>query len=120
MTDKSKAPPKRMTMFSVESEDFIRFLREKGGGEEENCPVCKGPEWTIICPDDEGPVLRLGLPVRNREKTFFLSSIGYFCVNCGYIRTHLASVVHNWIQNNPAQDSDPVDDESLEQGQNDE
>lgn len=119
MTDEPKAPPKRMTMFSVKSEDFIRFIVEKGGGEEENCPVCQGSEWTVLCPDDDGPVLRLGLPVRNREKMFYLSTIGYFCASCGFIRTHMASVVHKWVENNPAPDSDTVDDESLELGQHD-
>lgn len=112
MTD-SKKPLKRITMFSVTSEDFVRFLMAKGSTEAEACPVCHGEEWTVMCPDDDGPTLRLGMPVRNREKTFYLSTFGYFCVNCGYIRTHMASTVYRWVEANPVVDADIADSDEL-------
>ncbi|NNA42457.1 MULTISPECIES: hypothetical protein [Pseudomonas] len=114
MTDAPKKPLKRMTMFSVSSNEFVRFLVAKGGNETERCPVCSGEEWTVLCPNDGGPTLRLGMPVRNREKTFYLSTFGYYCVNCGFLRTHMASVVHKWVEENPAVDTDLADDDSAE------
>ncbi|WP_137984444.1 hypothetical protein [Pseudomonas viridiflava] len=102
------ASEKRLTMLSVKSEDFVRFLISKGAEKDEDCPVCHMESWTILCPDDDGPTLRIGLPVRNRPKTFYLSTFAYFCDNCGYIRMHMAATVHEWVSENPA----PSDDQA--------
>lgn len=111
MTDTPDPKPKRITMFAVDSQDFVRFLVSKGAEKDEDCPVCHSENWNILCPDDDGPTLRIGMPVRNRPEIFYLSVFAYFCANCGYIRSHMASTVHDWVQKNPRIDSDVVDDE---------
>ena len=117
MTDTPESKPKRLTMFAVDSKDFARFLVAKGAGKDENCPLCQGDDWTILCPDDDGPTLRLGMPVRNRPDMFYMSTFGYFCNSCGYLRTHMASTVHEWVENNPRPDSDLIDDDDSSAGE---
>ncbi len=117
MSEKPDSRPKRLTMFAVDSRDFARFLIAKGADEDEDCPVCHGEEWTILCPDDDGPTIRFGMPVRNRPNAFYLSVFGYFCNSCGYIRTHLASTVHDWVEKNPKPDSDFVDEDDSSVGE---
>lgn len=117
MSEKPESKPKRLTMFAVDSADFARFLTAKGADLDEHCSVCHGEDWTILCPDDDGPTLRFGMPVRNRPEMFYLSTFGYFCNNCGYIRTHLASTVHEWVEKNPRVDSDLIDDDNSSAGE---
>ncbi|WP_277963871.1 hypothetical protein [Pseudomonas sp. RIT-To-2] len=105
MAEDKKPTPKRLTIFKVASADFVRFLVDKGGvNEDEQCPVCSSDEWTVLCPDDGGPTLRFGMPVRNRPELFYVSVFAYFCVSCGLVRSHMASVVHEWVLKNPAPD----------------
>lgn len=109
MSDSSSSQPKRLTLFAITPQDFVRFLNSKLD-ESDTCPICKGDTWNVMCPDDGGPTLRIGLPVRNREKLYYLSTFQYFCENCGYIRSHMASVVNDWLKQNPAPDADEAED----------
>lgn len=117
MTEKPEQKPKRLTMFAVDSTDFARFLIAKGADKDENCPLCREENWTILCPDDDGPTLRFGMPARNRPEMFYLSTFGYFCNNCGYIRTHMASTVYEWVQENPRPDADLIEDDDSSVGE---
>jgi len=114
MSDVPEKPLKRLTLLAVDSADFVRFIQAKAGVEDEVCPVCKTSEWTVLCPDDDGPTLRIGMVVRNRPKEHYLSTFGYFCDSCGHVRMHMAQTVHKWVAENPAFDADPVDDIRLD------
>lgn len=106
---KPQKPLKRITLLAVTAEDFVRFLDAKVG-EDDDCPLCHTDKWTILCPGPES-TYRLGLPVRNQKKEFFLSTFGYYCDSCGFLRNHLAAVVHKWVTENPAAGMDLGQDE---------
>lgn len=93
------------------SDDFVRFLRDKLP-EDDPCPACGKDDWTVICPQDEDDMYRLGLVVRNVEKPFYLSVFAYYCDNCGYLRQHISKLVHDWVKQHPAEElADPVNDQ---------
>lgn len=95
---------KRMKILPVIADDFVRFLKSKALSEDDVCPVCGKDHWTILCPAGDQDTFRLGTPIRNSEELFYLSTFGYFCENCGYLRQHFADVVHKWVKDNPSID----------------
>ena len=118
MAESDKKPNRRLSMHSIDPDDFIRFLADKAGFQD-TCTVCKADDWQIMCPDDEesGPTYRFGIPVRNVEKTFYASVFMYYCLNCGFVRQHVSSVVNEWVEENPANlELDLGGDPALEQG----
>lgn len=108
MSDSPKPLKPRMTMLSVSPDDFVRFITAKGTKTDE-CPICGHTEWSVLCSPDDEPVFRVGMPVRNREEEFYLSAFGYYCESCGYLRQHMAAVVHKWVQENPAPGNAVID-----------
>lgn len=107
MADKPEFSSKRMSMLQITGRDFARFLQSKLG-EDDRCPLCTSDTWTIFCPGPDD-IYRLGLAVRNQERSFYVSTFGYHCDNCGYVRCHHAATVHKWVMENPEAH---VDDES--------
>lgn len=108
MSDTNKSPENRMAMLAVSPDDFVRFINAKAE-KDDICPVCSTDSWALLCSPDGEPVFRLGTPVRNREEQFYLSSFGYFCENCGFLRQHMAAIVHDWVQKNPDPSVEIVD-----------
>ena len=108
MSDNQESSPKRMTMLAVSPDDFVRFITAKAA-KEDTCPICNTDQWSVLCTPDDEPVFRLGTPVRNREEQFYLSTFGYFCENCGYVRQHMAWIVHQWVKENPAPGQEIID-----------
>lgn len=93
----------------VTAGDFARFLAEKGG-DDEICPVCNHPDWDILCPGGADSMsMRIGVPVRNMNPSFYISMFSYCCKSCGYMRFHSAHVVYRWVIENPSIDADRVD-----------
>jgi len=87
---------------AVTSDDFVRFLVEKNP--ESNCPVCDGDAWTVVCPfGDHLDTYRLVVPMRDGPNPMTISTFAIFCDNCGYLRQHLARVVHQWVEANPVE-----------------
>lgn len=104
MSDEPKKPSVRHELFKTSGDDFIRFLGAKTG-KSDPCQVCGTDNWVIFC-DSEDVTNRFGTMVRNAEKQYYISSFAYSCTNCGYMRHHLARVVHDWVKANPAPDSE--------------
>lgn len=103
MADNPEMTSKRMSMLKITGRDFARFLQSKLG-EDDRCQLCGSDVWTIFCPGPED-IYRLGLAVRNQDRPFFVSTFGYHCDNCGYVRCHHAATVHKWVMENPAAQS---------------
>ncbi|WP_338523337.1 hypothetical protein NUH87_26645 [Pseudomonas batumici] len=113
MAENDKKPSSRLTMHSIDPDDFIRFLAEKAG-DHDPCWVCKADDWVIMCAND-GPTYRFGIPSRNVEKTFYASVFMYYCQNCGFLRQHISKVVNSWVEENPANlELDLGDDQGVE------
>ncbi|MCG8911276.1 hypothetical protein [Pseudomonas sp. DP-17] len=118
MSENDKPPSKRMTLHSVSTDDFIRFLQAHTP-ERDDCPVCGNPDWMILNDGDTERLYRLGTVIRNNETPLYASSFGYSCMKCGYLRQHLSKIVHRWVADNPpveedlAQDSRPSIDEDF-------
>ena len=108
MSDAPESPPKRMTLLAVAPDDFVRFITAKAT-KDDTCPICNSDQWSILCSPDDQPVFRLGTSVRNRDPQYYLSTYGYYCENCGFIRQHMAEIVHAWVKENPALDEETVD-----------
>jgi hypothetical protein len=108
MSDAPETPPLRLTMLSVSPDDFVRFIQAKAQSDD-FCPVCKTDQWSVMCDPEDLPTYRLGTPIRNRAEQFYLSTFGYFCDNCGFIRQHMAAVVHKWATENPAPGQEVID-----------
>lgn len=110
MTKRQDATKERIELLKVDAGDFARFLVAKIG-EDDSCPLCGHDDWDVYCPGGpESPTLRMGLLVRNVENPFYMSTFGYSCKDCGYLRLHSAHLVHKWVQENPAIDADTVED----------
>jgi len=97
MTDDTNPTP-RKDFFKTETSDFIRFLSENT---DPTCPACKNQSWTIMREEGEENTYRFGLMVRNVERRPYVSIFSTFCTKCGFMRSHLARIVHDWVKANP-------------------
>ncbi len=95
--------------YSVNMDDFIRFLEEKTEGSK--CPACWSDTWVLIGSADNEMAFRHVTPLRDgpRTSTTF-SEFGIYCDNCGFVRQHLARFVKQWVDNNPVQEQMELDE----------
>lgn len=84
--------------FSVDVDDFVRFLEAKTL--DRKCPACGTAHWTVIGPA-EGATYRVTAPLRDSETKHQLSMFAIHCVECGFVRQHYARVVKDWVKDNP-------------------
>jgi hypothetical protein len=78
--------------------DAIRFLNAltKDG----ECPMCKTNLWNIKIYSGDGAYCLLE-PVASFSGDAPWYKLNLDCNACGYLRSHKASVVKNWIEHNP-------------------
>lgn len=86
--------------FSVQMDDFIRFLEEKTAST--TCAACGQNEWTLFGRADTDVAFRAITPLLDGPEEESTSSFVLFCNNCGFIRHHMAKIVRDWVDSNPA------------------
>lgn len=100
MSDENKTADKKKHMFTVTSDDFIRFLEAKTP--ESDCPACGFDEWTVICPSGEDTnTYRLVTSMKDGLKPMHINTFAIHCKECGYVRHHLSRFVKAWVEDNP-------------------
>ncbi|WP_155943732.1 hypothetical protein [Pseudomonas sp. G5(2012)] len=97
MTEKPKNTIGR-DFFPTSTEDFIRFLEAKT---KSTCPACEHANWSVLCEPGDDQTYRYGFQVRNVDRRPHISVFNAFCLNCGFMRSHLSRIVHEWVQKNP-------------------
>lgn len=98
MTTESNQNSKRGVL-ATSTEDFIRFLSDKT---KNTCPVCNEDKWNVLCAATGEDTYRFGMQVRNLDRRPYVSVFSAFCTNCGFMRSHLSRIVHEWVLQNPA------------------
>lgn len=88
--------------FAVRTSDFVRFLEEKTL--DQPCPACGACQWTLIGPKDDGITFMLRTALRGASSPTQVTTVAVYCNECGFLRQHLAKVVRNWVDANPAPD----------------
>lgn len=102
MSDEKNAETEKKSKFTLDSDEFIRFLEFKTP--ESICPACGHDEWTVICPSGENTNnFRLVTLMRDGPKPIHLNTFAIFCKNCGFIRQHLSRFVREWAEENPVE-----------------
>ncbi|MBF8730476.1 hypothetical protein IRZ59_08445 [Pseudomonas guariconensis] len=86
--------------FSVQMDDFIRFLEEKTSST--SCAACGNDLWTILGWADTDVTFRAITPLLDGPKEESASTFALFCNNCGFLRHHMSKVVRDWVDSNPA------------------
>lgn len=89
---------------AVSTDDFIRFLEAKSL--EASCPSCQSQQWTVIGSVDTDTPYRLSTPAKTSLKATNLLTYAIFCVECGFVRNHMARVVKAWVDENPAEQTE--------------
>ncbi len=97
MSDESASPHR----YSVSISDFVRFLEAKTA--DSPCPVCQTRVWTVVGAPSNGMSYRLVTNLRDGQKATHFSTLAIYCNECGYIRTHWARKVREWVDENPQQ-----------------
>ncbi|MDO1495788.1 hypothetical protein HND72_14505 [Pseudomonas putida] len=101
--------------FSVQMDDFIRFLEEKTGST--TCSACGKNEWTLFGLPDTDVAFRAITSFLDGPEEESTSSFVLFCNNCGFMRHHVSKVVRDWVDSNPAPvqpDLDGINDNDSE------
>ncbi|KQT67861.1 hypothetical protein [Pseudomonas sp. Leaf434] len=96
----------------AKTKDFVRFLIAKRS-DDYKCSQCGANTWSIhnesgLALDKpsgdglngESPVIEFEHDIRNYELAGI--TYGIHCSNCGFIVFTLASIVNNWVKENPA------------------
>ncbi len=97
MSDESALPHR----YSVSIADFVRFLEAKTA--DSPCPGCETRVWTVVGSAANGMSYRLVTNLRDGPTATHLSTLAIYCNECGYIRTHWARKVREWVDENPQQ-----------------
>lgn len=79
--------------------DAIRFLMEKTPSAP--CPCCKTDRWVVPYGDEDKATAFLTptLVSYGNEPAF---NLALECRNCGFVRSHRAKFIADWIEQNPA------------------
>lgn len=92
--------PNKPHRLTTTMKDFIRFLQAKTSNHE--CPACGNKMWTIAGFVGQENAARFNLKIEDVPNASSVSSLGCSCNECGFMRFHMAHVVHEWLEANPA------------------
>ncbi|MFJ7790673.1 hypothetical protein [Pseudomonas sp. NPDC096925] len=86
--------------YAVSIDDFLRFLVEVTG--DTTCPACGNEQWTMIGTNQTDSAYRLYTSLRDGKGQKALNTFAIYCNECGFVRQHLARIVREWVDKNPA------------------
>lgn len=82
--------------------DAVRFLEQKSP--KAACPFCGSDKWIVPFADADKEMAFL-MPLNAKFNSETAYNLELECNNCGFIRSHRARVIAEWLAKNPAEDS---------------